>query len=182
LPERHNALGVKVTPPNYLKASGAVWIPAMFFELFSVFFMTGGNEEHGWRGVLLPLVQNKIRPIYAALVIGVIWELWHAPLVFSGIYGNGNPILTILNRMITTVLLSYLVTFIFNVSSGSIFLCVLMHSCYNTQIDLFFGSDLANVVVPVVIIALVVLSRMWRKESGYYPAFPQPRDTGLTIR
>ena len=173
-----NALGMEVAQPNYLKVSAAVWMPAMFFKLFTVFFMTGGNEEHGWRGVLLPLVQNKIRPIYAALFIGMIWELWHAPLVFSGIYGDGNPILTILNRMITTVLLSYLLTFIFNVSSGSIFLCVLMHSCQNTQVNLFFGSGFANAAVLVVVIALVVLSRMWRKESGYHPAFPQPKDAG----
>ncbi len=172
------AIGLTVTEPKYLQTSAAIWIPAMLLKVFTVFFMTGGNEEHGWRGVLLPLVQVRMKPIFAALLIGVIWELWHAPLVFSGIYGDGNPFLIILVQMVTTILFSYLLTFVFNVSSGSIFLCVLMHSCINTQINLFAGTDLARVTGAVVIVGLIVVTRMWRKDSGYISALQTPQTSG----
>jgi membrane protease YdiL (CAAX protease family) len=162
-------LGFDVTEPIYLQKPISKWLPEMFFKMVTVFFLTGGNEEHGWRGVLLPIVQNKIRPIFAALAIGIVWELWHVPLVVAGVYGEGSPLVIISVRLVTTVLFSYLLTFIFNQSSGSIFLCVLMHSCINTQLGLFAGTEFAKIVGALVVIGLIVAARMWRRDSSYLP-------------
>lgn len=38
------------------------------------------GEEAGWRGLLLPAIQDKAGWMAAALIIGFIWTVWHAPL------------------------------------------------------------------------------------------------------
>jgi len=39
----------------------------------------GPVEEFGWRGLALPLLQRKFAPIWAGLILGAIWGLWHTP-------------------------------------------------------------------------------------------------------
>ncbi|MFO0985148.1 MAG: CPBP family intramembrane glutamic endopeptidase [Planctomycetota bacterium] len=48
------------------------------------------GEEYGWRGFLLPelLPLGRVR---AHLIGGVIWGLWHAPLVLMGFNYPGHP-------------------------------------------------------------------------------------------
>jgi membrane protease YdiL (CAAX protease family) len=55
----------------------------------------GLGEEIGWRGFLLPrlLPLGKTR---AYLLLGVIWGLWHAPLIAVGFNYPGYPILGII--------------------------------------------------------------------------------------
>src|SRR5690349_19574724 len=46
--------------------------------------MLAFGEEYGWRGYLLP----KLLPLgeaRAATIVGVIWGLWHAPLLIAGL-------------------------------------------------------------------------------------------------
>lgn len=55
----------------------------------------GFGEEFGWRGYLLP----KLMPLgktRAYLILGVIWGLWHAPLVLLGFNYPGYPYLGVL--------------------------------------------------------------------------------------
>jgi hypothetical protein len=66
----------------------AVLFAASFF--ITPFFngIWGFGEELGWRGYLLPnlLPLGKFK---AYALLGVIWALWHAPLIFMGFrYGN----------------------------------------------------------------------------------------------
>ena len=39
----------------------------------------GPVEEFGWRGLALPLLQKAVAPIWAGLILGAIWGLWHLP-------------------------------------------------------------------------------------------------------
>jgi membrane protease YdiL (CAAX protease family) len=39
------------------------------------------GEEVGWRGFALPRVTSKIGPLAASTVIGVVWALWHVPML-----------------------------------------------------------------------------------------------------
>lgn len=43
------------------------------------------GEEYGWRGVLLSAWQRIGRP-QAALLAGLVWGVWHFPVVLSGIH------------------------------------------------------------------------------------------------
>ena len=54
-----------------------------------------GSLEFGWRGYLLPklMVLGKAR---AYTILGVIWGLWHAPLILAGFNYPGYPVLGVI--------------------------------------------------------------------------------------
>lgn len=85
----------------------------------------GPIEEFGWRGLALPLLQRKIAPIWAALVIGVIWGFWHTPAFLLS--GTEQSAWSFLPFFTGTIALSVIVTPLFNASRGSIFLPALFH-------------------------------------------------------
>jgi uncharacterized protein len=55
----------------------------------------GFGEEWGWRGYLLPRLM-PLGKAKAYLLIGIIWGLWHAPLIAIGFNYPGYPVLGIL--------------------------------------------------------------------------------------
>ncbi|WP_416864347.1 MAG: CPBP family intramembrane glutamic endopeptidase [Imperialibacter sp.] len=42
------------------------------------------GEEYGWRGYLLPRLMKKTNVLYASIVLGLIWGLWHFPAYLIG--------------------------------------------------------------------------------------------------
>lgn len=50
-----------------------------------VVYLFGGplQEEPGWRGVALPLLQERRHPLAAAGILGVIHTCWHLPLALT---------------------------------------------------------------------------------------------------
>ncbi len=42
------------------------------------------GEEWGWRGYLLPKVAQRMGFLPAVLLTGLIWGLWHAPIIVAG--------------------------------------------------------------------------------------------------
>lgn len=92
--------------------------------LFTMLFL-GPVEEFGWRGVAQPLLQRKMAPIWAGMLIGAIWGLWHLPAFFlSGLVFAGWNFLPF---FIGNVVLAILVTPIFNRASGSLLWPILFH-------------------------------------------------------
>ena len=55
----------------------------------------GFGEEYGWRGYLLPKLMPLGKP-KAYLILGIIWGLWHAPLVLMGFNYPGYPLLGVM--------------------------------------------------------------------------------------
>lgn len=163
------ALGIPAEQPTYQQQAVAVWLPLMFVKLFTVAILTGGNEEHGWRGVLLPLLQQRWSPLKATLLIALVWEPWHLPFVLDTIEGNANMVPLLIARLVMILPITFLMTLLYNYSRGSTFLCILLHACFNTQYKLFVGSPLMMPLLFLTVIALVISMKMWRRGSGYAP-------------
>lgn len=85
----------------------------------------GPIEEFGWRGLALPLLQTKFVPLWAGLIIGVIWGLWHLPAFLLS--GTPQSAWSFSAFFAGTVAISVIVTALFNASRGSILLPALMH-------------------------------------------------------
>jgi len=68
--------------------------------IINLFF--GLGEELGWRGFLLPrlMVLGKAK---AYTILGVIWALWHAPLIFAGFNYPGYPLIGIVMMCVVSV-------------------------------------------------------------------------------
>ena len=54
----------------------------LLIAMVPVMIIGGGLEEAGWRYILFPELDKKIRFIPSALATGVIWWLWHLPLFY----------------------------------------------------------------------------------------------------
>jgi len=93
---------------------------AMVFML-----LLGPVEELGWRGVSQPLLQRHLAPIWAGLIIGATWGIWHLPAFFlSGTVQSGWSFTPF---FVGNVALAVIVTPLFNASRGSILLPMLFH-------------------------------------------------------
>jgi membrane protease YdiL (CAAX protease family) len=85
----------------------------------------GPIEEIGWRGIALPLLQRTLAPIWAGLVLGVIWAVWHLPAFLLS--GTPQSAWSLTPFLMGTVALSVIVTPLFNSSRGSILLPAVFH-------------------------------------------------------
>ncbi len=92
------------------------------------------GEEIGWRGYMLTrLVDSGIgAPI---LISGLVWGLWHAPLIVSGQYAAGpHPILSLGLFLAGIVAAGYVFAWL-RPSSGSIWPCIWGHAVWNAVIQ-----------------------------------------------
>jgi membrane protease YdiL (CAAX protease family) len=110
-------------------------------ELLPTFLMIallgGGNEEPGWRGFALPRLEAQFHPVAATVLLGVVWGLWHLPLLAAEpgtLHGLASladlaPMvgLTLLNIVGYAVLL----TWVYN-GSQSVLLAIVLHASFNT--------------------------------------------------
>ena len=85
----------------------------------------GPIEEIGWRGLALPMLQRRMAPIWAALVLGVIWAVWHFPAFMLS--GTPQSAWALTPFVVGTLALSVIVTSLFNNSRGSILLPAFFH-------------------------------------------------------
>lgn len=101
-------------------------ITAPFFN--SIF---GLGEEWGWRGFLLPrlLPLGKTR---AYLLLGVIWGLWHAPLVLIGFNYPNYPLLGVLFMVLLTTAIGWFINEMAARYQSSI-LAGWIHGVFNSQ-------------------------------------------------
>lgn len=51
------------------------------FALIPTALLTGGNEEPGWRGYALPVLNKLTSPLLAGLILGIVHSLWHLPMM-----------------------------------------------------------------------------------------------------
>ncbi len=97
-------------------------------------------EEIGWRGFLLPVLQEKYTAIKSSLIIGFVWGLWHLPIYLAiNPYGD-KTIIFFLMMFIGCFALSIISTYLYNSTKGSILICILFHNAINTSAAYFFGN------------------------------------------
>ncbi|MGB5398268.1 MAG: CPBP family intramembrane glutamic endopeptidase [Gammaproteobacteria bacterium] len=101
--------------------------PALAFML-----VLGPIEEFGWRGLALPLLQQRYAPIWAGLMLGVIWGLWHLPAFYLS--GVPQSSWSFFPFFIASVAVCVIVTPLFNASGGSILLPLLVHWQLNNPV------------------------------------------------
>ena len=93
------------------------------------------GEEIGWRGLLVPQLARLNPFARTALISGVIWGLWHVPLIIGGGYSSGAPTwYAVACFMVLIVGMSFAFAWL-RLASGSIWPAVLMHATHNTFIQ-----------------------------------------------
>jgi len=98
---------------------------------------TGLGEELGWRGYLVPALARTMSLGRVAVVSGVIWALWHAPLIILGGYNAGTPLPYALACFaVGVVAMSYPLAWL-RLRSGSVWPAALFHASHNLYIQGF---------------------------------------------
>jgi uncharacterized protein len=134
--------------------------PVQLFVYNLLFF--GFGEETGWRGLLLPELQKKHSALSAALVISLIWAVWHWPLFlyrpgYVGMDAGG-----IAGWFFSLVTGSILLTWIFNSAYGSVLACAIFHSTIDIVFTATDAKDMAGWIGALITIWGVVTIFIFR--------------------
>ena len=103
------------------------------------------GEEVGWRGYLLKQFKGKSF-LGTSVVIGIIWGLWHAPLILMGHNYPQHPQWGVFLMVVVCILMSFIIHY-FRIKSGSVIVAAIMHGTCNAVAGttmLFVGLDRFN--------------------------------------
>ncbi|MGO2616755.1 MAG: lysostaphin resistance A-like protein [Brevibacterium aurantiacum] len=137
------------------------------------------GEEVGWRGWLL----TSLRPLGtwpALIIVGVIWGLWHAPLILLG-YNFARPDITGLAFMVGGCIMLGILFGWLRLRTGSVWPAVAAHAALNGSAGMLLGlfidgsaeaPDMALVsflgvsgwIVSAIVIAVLVVTGQFRKQ------------------
>jgi membrane protease YdiL (CAAX protease family) len=92
--------------------------------------LTPIGEEIGWRGYVLPRLQNRFGPVWASILVGLMWAGFMLPAFTLVQMWNLSAILM---YAIALVALSIEMTFAMNISGFSIIVAVVMHTLASAQ-------------------------------------------------
>ena len=136
--------------------------------LFLMMILGGGLEELGWRGVAQPELGRTIGHARAALSVGFIWAIWHAPLFLipSVSQYRTNFLVFAIGVIGTALILGWLYS-----RTESILLCVIFHAAGNAIA--IFGFVISReagwlaLMAPClnVLVGSVLLSRIQHKPA-----------------
>jgi membrane protease YdiL (CAAX protease family) len=118
--------------------SGVNNIPTIF--VFIVFWIIcvlfgGGQEEIGWRGYVMPFLENKYGYIIGSLILGIIWTFWHLPLFF--IPETIQSQINFFCYMLLLIGYSYFFSWIINLSKNKLLSGIIAHGTVNAFFELF---------------------------------------------
>jgi membrane protease YdiL (CAAX protease family) len=85
------------------------------------------SEEFGWRGFLQKRINSEFPPIPASIIIGVVWSLWHLPLFYMIGTSQHDFNIPFIPFMISIVSSSFVYTYLYYKSNGSLFAAILLH-------------------------------------------------------
>ena len=154
---------------------------AGYLPLLIIWTLAGVGEEPGWRGFALPRLQERLTPIAATFVLGVLWALWHLPLLAAAdepSHGlDALPLVGVtLLMLVGFVGYAFFYTFLWN-KTRSVWLAILFHGSMSAAIGAFVllpsdeqvGGTYAHlelVTVAVLAVAVFVLVRATRGRLG----------------
>lgn len=121
-------------------------------------------EEVGWKGYCEDSIGNYMNWFWESMVFGVLWSLWHLPLIFiPGTYQAGlmvNP-LYVVNFFVSGIPLGFIITWVYLASDRSILACMVFHLFVNfmqERIAMTPETKCVETIVVIVAAAIIVLA------------------------
>ncbi len=101
--------------------------------LLIAFFISALGEELGWSGYAVDPLQNRFGAFWAAILIGVVWALWH----FIPLLEVHRSLLYIGWWTLGTVAIRTIIVWLYNNSGRSVFVAAIFHAMVNLTWQLF---------------------------------------------
>ena len=137
------------------------------------------GEEIGWRGFLVPELYKKYGFTKTSLISGIIWGVWHLPILLFADYNSGTPSWYAMTCFMVLIIgISFIYTW-FRIKSGSLWTAVILHATHNLFIQNIFTpltTDTGNtayyidefgIVLPIVGIGFALY--YWKKRKELKP-------------
>jgi CAAX protease family protein len=124
------------------------------------------GEELGWRGFMLPKLLEKYSIIKSTFLVGLAWGVWHlASFTFPGAaipeFLNVSA-WTIILYFTNTIALSFVFTYVYFKTNGSVFYAILLHAFFNAasniSLSLFGKTDNFSILLSTYIINIVLVA------------------------
>jgi uncharacterized protein len=125
------ALAIHAASGGALPAAPAVHQIPMIVANFGLVLLIGGplGEELGWRGYAMPALTARMNWRAASLIIGLVWGLWHLPLLFMD--GSTQSQMPILVFMLNILAGSVLFGWLWKQTGGSVLPAIVLHTSLN---------------------------------------------------
>lgn len=131
---------------------------------------TIAGEEIGWRGFLVWELRKLMSFEATCLVSGLLWAVWHYPVIIA--YGGGNTLFQLACFTLMIVAMSVIMTY-YTFRAQSLWPAVMFHGAHNIYIQKIFTPltseteqtefwiDEYGLMVPLVVAVLALI--YWRK-------------------
>jgi uncharacterized protein len=162
--------------------SGAHWVSVLVgLSLVLIYGLIGSTssalgEEIGWRGFLVPELSKTTSYAFTSVISGLVWSVWHYPILIYGGYNNGAPAwYGLLCFTVMVVSMSFVFAWM-RLKSGSLWTGAILHASHNLYIQGFFTPitsdtgktkwfiDEFGCVVPLVAVAFAIYFWSRRRE------------------
>ncbi|WP_392485959.1 type II CAAX prenyl endopeptidase Rce1 family protein [Haloimpatiens sp. FM7315] len=114
------------------------------FGMIMSFIATGIlalGEEIGWRGFLVPELFKKFSYTKTSIITGVIWSMYHYPILFFSDYNNGVSVLSSFVFFTISVFAVCFITTWLRLKSGSLWTGAILHASHNYFIQGIFDHS-----------------------------------------
>jgi len=162
------ALAGAFSPADFSMSAISTTLFSLQAGFFVSLFLRGAlGEELGLRGFALPRLQENNSPFRASLIIGLLWGAWHLPVLI------GRDALSIVAFGLLSFGLSFLFTYMFNGSGGSLIPVLLFHATQNweegfeTVFPALVGTDWELVsTLALLLIGILAGVLVWRNSRS----------------
>lgn len=158
-------------PPIALFAT--IFLNTVIIGPFLGLIITFG-EEYGWRGYLQSELIHLGR-IRGVGLLGLIWGVWHWPIIWMGYNYPGQPVLGPLLMTAYTVALSYFLAYAMFKSKG-LWTAAYLHALNNQAMSFFmiavvtpvsmvmsFGIGIPGLILCALVILLILRDPIWKE-------------------
>jgi membrane protease YdiL (CAAX protease family) len=138
-----------------------------FLPVLALLFLAALFEELGWRGYGFESLERGRSFLAASLIFGVIWSLWHLPLLWVNhsyqyeIYQQ-SPWYA-LNFFLGTAVLGVIISWVCRINQRSILVAILFHFVVNLSQEMLSMTQQTKSIQTFVLIgiALVIIQTQW---------------------
>jgi uncharacterized protein len=131
------------------------------------------GEEYGWRGYLQTEL-TRLGRIRGVFLLGVIWGIWHWPIIWMGYNFPGQPVLGSLAMVALGIIFAYFFAYSVFKSQG-VWTAAYLHALNNQTLSFFFmavvsptnilfsfGAGLPGLVLGAIVVLLLLRDPVWK--------------------
>jgi membrane protease YdiL (CAAX protease family) len=168
--------------PIYAAASAPTWVILLSGGINTIVLgpflglIIAFGEEYGWRGYLQGEL-TKLGRIKGTLLVGIIWGIWHWPLIWMGYNYPGQPVWGSLMMVVFTIFLAFVLAYAVFKARG-IWISAYLHALNNQTLSFFvllvfsiknpmlnFSAGVPAILLYAVIVLLLLRDPVWKEST-----------------